>query len=183
MTPPKHTGGLARIREALRKSKIDDVVGAILAETPLGKAGKVLKELSDILGTSPNEDSIAEAIEAGVSPEQAIRLREFATREFEAREETARNQEDNLTSRHASDMMSDSKLSKTVRPLVTYVLLGAVIVDNLSVRVLEARGLTSTPSDVLAVLMQMAIGFYFGSRGVQHVTAQLTTKWNGRIKG
>lgn len=182
MTIPQVTGGLDRLREALRKSKIDDIVGTILAETPLGKTGRIIKGISEILGSKPDEESIIEAIEAGVPPEQAIQLREFAIREIEAREETLRNESDNLSQRHAADMMSDSALSKTVRPLVTYILLGAVILDSLSVRILESRGLAPSPSDVLSVLMQMAIGFYFGSRGVQHVFSQITAKWNGRVQ-
>lgn len=165
-----------RLREALRNSKIDDLVGTVLAETPVGKVGRIIKGLSEILGTKPDEDSVIEAIEAGVPPEQAVALREF-----EATEATKRNEADNLTARHATDTMGDSKLSKTVRPLVTYILLGAVLLDSVSVRILQAKGLTATPSTILSVLMQMAIGFYFGSRGVQHVISQLTTKWNGSL--
>ena len=180
ISPPLKS--LDRIRDALQKSKIDDVVGAVLSETPLGKIGRMIEKLSDILGTDSDEDSVLEAIEAGIPPEQAIAIREFALREREALEETRRSEIENLTSRHAADMMADSLLSKTVRPIVTYILLGSVLLDSISVRLLEAKGIETDASQTLSVLMQMAIGFYFGSRGIQHVVAQFASKWNGTLK-
>lgn len=81
--------------------------------------------------------------------------------------------EQELSKRHASDMLSDSWLSKNVRPLmVIFLTLSTVVLAYLSIFVLkpESVGLVKPWVSILSTLTVTAYGFYFGSKGVEKVT-------------
>lgn len=80
--------------------------------------------------------------------------------------------DEQITKRHATDMASDSWLSKNVRPVVIGFLTGAtVLLAYLSIFTLEVSEIILvTPwIDLLQVLLVTVYAFYFGSRGIEKV--------------
>ena len=166
----------------LRDSGLGDVADAVLTVSPVGGYWQILKKIGAALGLGPDagEDAIAEALETA-TPEQKVQLLELAVREKEAILADYANERDNVTARHAADMMSDSKLSKTWRPVVGYLIIGAFLVDHLSWRILSAKGMEAEPGQLLSDLATMVIGFYYGSRGLQHIASKFAAKWSGKV--
>lgn len=86
-----------------------------------------------------------------------------------------------LSDRHDTDMMSDSWLSKNVRPMTLVFLLGAICIlaltdGNLGMFKVKAAYIT-----LFEGLLTMCFAFYFGSRGIEKVTS-LIGKYNLRRK-
>jgi hypothetical protein len=171
--------GLAR---KFRDSGLDDVADNLIELSPIGGYWKAIKGIGRVLGLGQNasEDAIAAAIETA-SPEQKVALAELMVREKEAAYADLADERSNITSRHATDMMGDSKLSKTWRPIVGYIIIGAFLLDWFSWRIMSYRGTEAEPGELLANLTITVIGFYYGSRGVQYLGAQFASKWTGRI--
>jgi hypothetical protein len=71
------------------------------------------------------------------------------------------------TLRHANDMASDNWLSKTVRPITLYILLGMFVL----IIVLEASGLEVSESikGEITLLLTAAIGWYFHSKRTERI--------------
>lgn len=128
---------LGRVFDALKRTKLDEVAGVLLRDTVIGKAGRVIKGISEIFGGSEDPDVLAKAIE-DATPAQRVALLELAAREREAELETIRNEQDNVTARHASDMLSDSRLSKSLRPSVCIALNTAAVLYSFLILVLVA---------------------------------------------
>jgi hypothetical protein len=166
----------------LRDSGLGDVADAVLTVSPVGGYWQILKKIGAALGLGPDagEDAIAEALETA-TPEQKVQLLELAVREKEATLADAADDRAAATSRHATDMMSDSPLSKTWRPIVGYLVIGSFLIDHFSWRVLNARGIHADPGQLIADITVTVIGFYFGSRGLQHVGSYFASKWTGKI--
>lgn len=131
--------GLHNLGRKLKESKLDDLGKLIIGETPIGKIGRIVIGAAEILGTEEDPDAIAEALETA-TPEQKVALAELATREKEAAYADRANDRDNITARHAADMLSDNALSKNLRPSVcialnaaavfaSFLVLGMVVVD------------------------------------------------------
>lgn len=81
--------------------------------------------------------------------------------------------EKELTSRHAADMASDSWLSKNVRPLTLITLL----VLYLAFALLDAINIMHVSSayiNMLDELTMLVMAFYFGSRGIEKVSRNIT---------
>lgn len=175
----KRAGELADKAEQLG---LDDVADAVISVSPLGGYWNLIKKIGGALGLGKDaeESAIIEAMETA-TPEQRVQLAELAVREKEATLADAANERDNLTSRHATDMMSDSTLSKTWRPIVGYLVIGSFLIDHFSWRVLNARGIHADPGQLIADITVTVIGFYFGSRGLQHVGSYFASKWTGKI--
>lgn len=165
----------------LKDSKLGPLAGLILGETPLGTAGRILKGAAEILGTDDDPDAIAEALDAA-TPEQREALLSLAVRETEAREETEREIQRQTTARHAADMLSDSVLSKSVRPTLciglvaaavaySYVILFFVILGQifgLSLNVGEfAKELIMHSVTALWTATGGALAFYYGGRTME----------------
>lgn len=163
-------------------------------------AGGVIKRhpIGGILDDTGILDSVGEAL--GIEPRnrQDLDVLEKATMELPAEQlaalaqlQSARdavklaeiqagsNQENNLTDRHRSDMMSDNRLSKNIRPamlialtasasLYTHVCLWAVIfakVLGTSLDISETqRALISAGGTTLWLAASTALAFYFGGR-------------------
>lgn len=115
---------LGRIFKKTANSDAGKIIGSVLRETPIGKAGRIFKEVVDIFGGNEEEEALLEAMK-NATPEQITKLEEIRTNlrieEVKAKVDleqqiTAREQE--VTARHAADMLSDSKLSKAIRPSI-----------------------------------------------------------------
>ena len=79
-----------------------------------------------------------------------------------------------ITSRHSSDMNSDSWLPKNIRPLsLAFLTISTVLLAYLTIFILEPdKVVLVTPwLDLLKVLLVTVYAFYFGSRGFEKVNA------------
>lgn len=173
--------GLQKLGKKLKQSKLPDLAGVILGETPVGKVGRIIKRASEILGTPEDPEAIADAL-ATATPEQRQALLELQVRETEALAGVATNEADNLTARHAADMASQSWLSINIRPIVTVVLLGFFLVYVMACVVIgtvcysrcaeldrELAGFLEHLGMQIVALLSVAISFYFGARAVENI--------------
>lgn len=113
--------------------------------------------IKDLIGLGGVVKDIGEAIDRNVTSE-AERLA--------LKNELERIASGELTARHAADMQSDSWLSKNIRPLTVATLLILFLFFSTA----DAYGLMVVNDAYLSMLsdlMQMAIAFYFGSRGIE----------------
>lgn len=132
---------------------------------------------------------LGDAIDKNVtSDEERMALRndlaEIARKAEDRALDYAETVEQNVTARHQADMVSDSSLSKNVRPGILVVLtvftLGYLLVPVFkdlaehSVVAWEA-GLTT-----LVSLDMLVYGFYFGSRGAEKVAAKIAGSFGGK---
>lgn len=179
---------IGRAAKNLGESPFGRILGAIVGETPIGKAGRVAKEIGEILGGDPSdEDAMVEALK-NATPEQQAAILEAIARQTEATEATTRADIEAVTARHAADMLSDSPLSKNIRPVMCVVLNSAAILYTYSLLLLFAidyfLGAKSTlPSEFWENdLVKTALGslwaaaggynlFYIGWRGHEKATA------------
>lgn len=172
---------LQTLGKKFKDSKLPELAGVILGETPLGKVGRIIKGASEILGTDDDPEAVGDAL-ASATPEQRAALLELAARETEAREETARNEADNLTARHTADMHSQSWLSQNIRPVVTMALLVfffiySTVASGIILWLYHAKDEIDSAVTAYLVniglqivgLLTVAIGFYFGSRAVENL--------------
>ena len=75
-----------------------------------------------------------------------------------------------VTSRHKADMISDSWLSKNIRPLaLAFLTVSTVVLAYLTIFILpvEKVSLIEPWQELLKILLITAYGFYFGSRGIE----------------
>tara|TARA_R110000744_G_scaffold251755_1_gene367630 strand:- start:4254 stop:4700 length:447 start_codon:yes stop_codon:yes gene_type:complete len=88
---------------------------------------------------------------------------EFADDSFESKEEARKGARES----HAADMLSDNKLSKLLRPIITLSLLGAHILSMLLSMVdIEIK---ETITEQNTWMLMAAISFYFGSKGMERI--------------
>ena len=77
-----------------------------------------------------------------------------------------------ITQRYASDMMSDSWLSKNIRPLaLAFLTVATVILAYLTIFILDASDVEFLKPwiNLLQYLLFFIYAFYFGSRGFEKV--------------
>ncbi len=138
-----------------------------------GPAGGVLGSvISDMLGSKDNDDAATAAL-AKADPATFAKIQEIQASIELARLETQRNEQDNVTSRHTADMLSDSWLSKNVRPIVLiFVMLAYVVLVFASAFWLPLeRAVIVTPLvSSLGGVVLTVIGFYYGGRSVEKST-------------
>lgn len=100
-----------------------------------------------------------------------LRLVELQQKGELAELEADLKQQQELTKRHASDMTSDSWLSKNIRPLALVALMGGYFVfatgSAFGVQVTEAY------VELLGQWGMLAFSFYFGSRGMEKIAQVL----------
>jgi hypothetical protein len=83
--------------------------------------------------------------------------------------------EKEITSRHASDMQSDSWLSKNIRPLLTIFSLVLYTLFALTDGNIGEFNIANQYVDLLGQIVIMSLGFYFTSRGIEK-TAKIWRK-------
>lgn len=85
--------------------------------------------------------------------------------------------EQELTKRLQADMVSDSWLSKNVRPLVlVFLLMVYTVFAGFSV----SYTIDPVYLDMLKQMLMAAFGFYFVSRGIEKVTDKIVSGWGNR---
>jgi hypothetical protein len=169
---------LQTLGKKLKDSKLPELAGVILGETPIGKVGRIIKGAAEILGTDADPDAIAEALE-GATPEQRAALLELTVREREAEEKTEREIQRQTTARHAADILSDSALSKATRPTLCIGLVAASVAYSYAILLFvvlgQIFGLSLNLGDFAKELIMHsvtalwtatggALAFYFGGR-------------------
>ena len=88
--------------------------------------------------------------------------------EFERAVQSARSAyESELTARHASDMRSDSRFSKLIRPASLVFLLGAIVTLAVTDGNIAGFQIKQAWVDLLQILGTTAFMFYFGGRSVE----------------
>lgn len=131
--------------------------------------------IKDIItgGTSEVIRSIGEAIDRNVTNQgEKMAL-------YNELRKILNEQEKELTARHAADMTSDSWLSKNVRPLTLLILLLLYLIFALC----DALGwlhIAIAYIDMLEQLTMLVMAFYFGSRGMEKISYNITKNKNGR---
>ena len=83
--------------------------------------------------------------------------------------------EKEITNRHASDMNSDSWLSKNIRPMLTIFSLGLYTLFALIDGNIGEFNIANQYVDLLGQIVIMSLGFYFTSRGIEK-TAKIIKK-------
>lgn len=130
-------------------------------------------------GTAKLVDSVGDAIDkCSTTEEEKLRLRnqlETTINSFkEAQLQAFAQQELELSKRHAADMMSDSSLSRNIRPLVlAFLTVAVVVLVYLTTFILsseEVKVITEWKG-LLTTLLTTVYAFYFGSRGFEKVQA------------
>lgn len=84
------------------------------------------------------------------------------------------NYDKEITQRHSLDMVSDSWLSKNIRPLaLSFLTISTVLLAYLTIFILDTDkiDLIDPWLDLLKVLLVTVYAFYFGSRGFEKVQA------------
>ena len=130
-------------------------------------------------GAAKLVDSVGDAIDKiSTTDEEKLKLRnelEVATNSFkEAQLSAIAKQEEQLSRRHAADMMSDSWLSKNIRPLaLAFLTVSTIVLAYLTIFTLDSTkvDLIDPWQDLLTVLLGTVYAFYFGSRGFEKVQA------------
>lgn len=128
-------------------------------------------------GASTLVDSIGEALDKiFTSDEQRIKVtgqvKKIVFAHKERQMEALAAYEKEVTARHATDMKSDSWLSKNVRPCVlVFLVVATVLLAYLTIFFLppDKAELVEPWLDLLKVLDVTVISFYFGSRGFEKV--------------
>jgi hypothetical protein len=140
---------LPRLAEVLKNDKLNDLGRVILGETPIGKGWRIVKGLTEIFGTS-DEDELIEAYEK-MSPDQFARVMELQAQA----EETLSNErieiEREISARHATDTMSGPLISKLVRPVGLAVTVICAILYIFGIPLLLAFGPELTPDELDAI--------------------------------
>tara|TARA_R110000796_G_scaffold27488_10_gene75771 strand:- start:818 stop:1225 length:408 start_codon:yes stop_codon:yes gene_type:complete len=83
--------------------------------------------------------------------------------------------EKEITSRHSNDMISDSWLSKNIRPLLTIFSLLLYTIFSITDGNIGSFDIQDQYVDLLGQIVIMSLGFYFTSRGIEK-TAKILKK-------
>jgi len=83
--------------------------------------------------------------------------------------------EKEITNRHANDMVSDSWLSKNIRPMLTIISLVLYTLFALIDGNIGEFNIANQYVDLLGQIVIMSLGFYFTSRGIEK-TAKIIKK-------
>ena len=128
-------------------------------------------------GTAKLVDSVGDAIDkCSTTDEEKLKLRNELERTInsfkEAQLQAMAQQELELSKRHAADMMSDSWLSKNIRPLaLAFLTIATILLAYLTIFILDQSKVELIESwqGLLTVLLGTTYAFYFGSRGFEKV--------------
>ncbi len=82
-----------------------------------------------------------------------------------------------LTSRHATDMQSDSWLSKNIRPITLVVMVSATLgfITLVTPTTTVELAAYEIKLGLLTTLDMVVFGFYFGSRGLEKIASSVAT--------
>lgn len=126
-----------------------------------------------VKSTSGLVDAIGSAIDKNVtSDEERLKLRNDLESIVSGLEVTIQKE---ASARHAADMMSDSWLSKNIRPMI----LIAVPLIYVMFAILDGYGIIILKSDFssgIISICQTVFGFYFGGRSLEKASSMFSAK-------
>lgn len=134
----------------------------------------IAKLLGDIIGSGAGElveklgDTVAKFIPNKIDKANAIR----EMKEVINNHEVQMAQE--ITKRHTSDMASDSWMSKNIRPLTLIFILVLYSFFSLADGNLGSFAVNPNYVQLLGQWGMLIMSFYFGSRGLEKITAIMT---------
>lgn len=162
-TRAKRLDGLKKIGKALVGAGLP-VLGTAVAGPAGGiVAANVVRSLN--LGPEASEHDVEMALAS--NPDAIVELRRYEAEILTAQYQAASVEQEEVTKRHGQDMLSDSWLSKNIRPLIC-----AVFVASFVVYVFASTFLLDTEDKQAALWMGGQLGgvltpvllFYFGGR-------------------
>lgn len=162
-TRAKRLDGLKKIGKALVGAGLP-VLGTAVAGPAGGiVAANVVRSLQ--LGPEASEHDVEMALAS--NPESIVELRRYEAEILTAQYQAANVEQEEVTKRHGQDMLSDSWLSKNIRPLIC-----AVFVASFVLYVFASTFLLDTEDKQAALWMGGQLGgvltpvllFYFGGR-------------------
>ena len=162
-TRAKRLDGLKKIGKALVGAGLP-VLGTAVAGPAGGiVAANVVRSLN--LGPEASEHDVEMALAS--NPDAIVELRRYEAEILTAQYQAASVEQEEVTKRHGQDMLSDSWLSKNIRPLIC-----AVFVASFVVYVFASTFLLDTEDKQSALWMGGQLGgvltpvllFYFGGR-------------------
>lgn len=166
----------------LLKNLAPDIASAFIPGSSL--LGKGVKFLSETFLGKPDgtESEVAEYVaQNAFKPEFQVKLAEvnntFKIKMAEIGYDTEKLIQENVTSRHATDMNSDNKLSKNVRPITLICLMSLHIILMLSSINIdlstETMGMVKTNKELLETVFM----FYFGGRSIEKIGSEISKVW------
>jgi hypothetical protein len=143
---------------------------AVLAKGQQFVEDKLGVKLEDMVGTDEGRAKLAQ-----IEAEREDELREWVLAVREQELEYQKAQEANVTDRWKADMMSDSWLSKNIRPSVlVYLLTVFTIFAGLSAaRINIGDGYVT----LLSTLLEAVFYAYFGGRSLEKIASMIASKW------
>lgn len=147
-------------------------IGKFIKDAISGASGGILKGASEIIGqfvTDPDKK-----LEAEIKLKELGQAHEARMAEIDLKvQELEQKSQEELTKRHANDMLSDSWLSKNIRPMTLIFLLLMLLV----LVILDSAGINFDVAemyvDLLKVLLVSVFLFYFGGREM----TKIVTAW------
>ena len=170
---------LPKLGKALKESGLIRVAGALLRGTPIGGVINAVEEVSAILGEAKSDEAMAEAYRNS-TPDQRVALMPLEMRSVEIESAERIAKDDNITARHTADMMSDSWLSKNIRPISLAVTLGFSLIYHAVFMAILVWGPELTPDEMSTLteacsfLKELALwfaNFYVIGRTTEKATA------------
>jgi hypothetical protein len=140
---------------------------AELARKGLGKVGEAVMNK----GVEYVEDKLGVKLEPELSPEKVaeiqLKAQEFEEFRINTVKDVIINEDKEVTKRHENDMLSDSKLSKNIRPLTLLIILAGYFMFA----TMSAFGYNATESYVqlLGQWGMLIMTFYFGGRSAEKI--------------
>jgi len=141
------------------------------------QVGVAVKWLGDKLLGKPDatEGEVSLAI-LNASPDERIKLtqleQQFKVEMAKIGFDLEKMDQENVTARHATDMISDSWLSKNVRPLALAfltVMVTLIAIGTLGFMDKERLPILQVWVQLFTSLLLLVYGFYFSSRGVEKI--------------
>jgi hypothetical protein len=146
-------------------------LAVLLTELASKGLGKVAEAVTT-KGVEYVEEKLGVKLEPNMSPEKVAEIQAKAQEFEEFRINTVKdviiNEDKEVTKRHENDMLSDSKLSKNIRPLTLLIILAGYFMFA----TMSAFGYNATESYVqlLGQWGMLIMTFYFGGRSAEKIT-------------
>lgn len=150
----KEENGESRVGHFLRSIGKGDILEKIVGVASGLATGNIFGAVSAALGASKE-----------LTEEQRTYALKMAELDFREEEE--------ITKRWSSDMMSDSWMSKNIRPYTLMVLSFFLMIIITADSSTESFKVNSEYIDLLKSLLWLVYGAYFGSRGLEKITDKI----------
>lgn len=140
MSDGKFLGKLQKFGRKLKESGLGEIAGPVvragLGASPIGAAFPVIEAVAKALGKDEDLDVLTQALDEELTPDHRVEILRMKTDLELAQLELERTDRESITARHAADMLSDSDLSKNIRPTMCIALNAAAVIYSYIVLIL-----------------------------------------------